>query len=316
VSTLAFIFPGQGSQFVGMGQAFLETVPQASEIFDVGEKVTGLPLRHLSLEGPSSDLTRTSNLQPALTAVDLVCCIAAQAAGLEPASVAGHSLGEYPALWAAGVLTLENTFRLVEARGRLMEGTGQERPGAMAAIIGLSKDALEALIVPLAEQGTLALANHNSPEQIVVTGEKRLVDDLCAAAKESGARAVPLKVAGAYHSPLMAEAAHEFTTVLADVPFASPRIPIYSNVTARTETDPRRIRQLMAEQICAPVRWYETVVNMQRDGATAFLELGPKKVLSTLVSKSLPGGAVLVLQAEDPAGLRSAIEALERMFTP
>lgn len=303
----AFVFPGQGSQYIGMGKAFLETLPRVQEIFEIGEAVTGIPLKTLCTEGPMDELTKTENLQPALTALDAACAAAAMDSGIIPDAVAGHSLGEYPALWAAGVIGLEDVFRLVHARGRLMEEAGAKRPGAMAAIIGLKKAELDGLIQPLALQGIIAPANHNSPEQIVVTGEKTLVDTLSGLVKKRGARAIPLKVGGAYHSPLMKDAADKFAGLLEEVRFSPPKMPFYSNVTAGPETDPDIIKDLMARQMCEPVRWYEIVTNMAGDGIMEFIELGPKNVLSNLIKKCLPQGEVRVFPIEDPEGLKACL---------
>ena len=310
-SNLAFVFPGQGSQYVGMGKAFLETVPDAANVFSVAEELTGLPLKKLCIEGPMEELTRVENLQPCLTAVEIICCIAAKNTGLKAAATAGHSLGEYPALWAAGVISLEDTFKLVHARGRLMKEVGNKNPGAMAAVIGLSRKDLEELIAPLAKRGILVLANHNSPEQIVVTGETEVVDDLCNGAKAKRAKAIPLKVSGAYHSPLMEEASRRFSEILDKVSFCKPEIPIYSNVTARPESDPEEIKDLLKKQICSPVRWYEIVINMDRDGISNFIELGPKKVLGNLIRKCLPEGSASVFQGDDPENLETCLKEIK-----
>lgn len=307
---LAFVFPGQGSQYVGMGKAFLETVSDAAHIFSVAEKLTGLPMKKLCIEGPPEELTRVENLQPCLTAVEIICCMAAGNKGLKATAVAGHSLGEYPALWAAGVISLEDTFKLVHARGSLMKEVGDKNPGAMAAVIGLSRKELEKLIAPLAKKGILVLANHNSPDQIVVTGETGLVGDLCKEAKAKKARAIPLKVSGAYHSPLMKEASRRFSEILDEVSFCKPKIPIYSNVTARPESDPEKIKDFMIKQICSPVRWYEIVINMDRDGISNFVELGPKKVLGNLIRKCLPEGSVSVFHGENHQGLEACLNCL------
>ena len=310
-NNLAFVFPGQGSQYVGMGKALLETVSDADHVFSVAEELTGLPLKKLCIEGPMEELTQVENLQPCLTAVEIICCIAARNTGLKAAATAGHSLGEYPALWAAGVISLEDTFKLVRARGRLMKEVGDKNPGAMAAVIGLSRKELEELIAPLAKKGILVLANHNSPEQIVVTGETDLVSDLCKEAKAGGARAIPLKVSGAYHSPLMDEASRRFSEILGEVSFCKPKIPIYSNVTARPESDTEKIKDFMKKQICSPVRWYEIVINMDRDGISNFIELGPKKVLGNLIRKCLPEGSASVFQGEKPENLKECLREIE-----
>ena len=310
-SNLAFVFPGQGSQYVGMGKALLETVSDADHVFSVAEELTALPLKKLCIEGPMEELTQVENLQPCLTAVEIICCMAAKNTGLKATATAGHSLGEYPALWAAGVISLEDTFKLVHARGRLMKEVGDKNPGAMAAVIGLSRKELEELIAALAKKGILVLANHNSPEQIVVTGETDLVSNLCKEAKAGGARAIPLKVSGAYHSPLMEEASRRFSEILGEVSFCKPKIPIYSNVTARPESDPEEIKDLLKKQICSPVRWYEIVINMDRDGISNFIELGPKKVLGNLIRKCLPEGSASVFQGENPENLKECLREIK-----
>lgn len=302
---LAFVFPGQGSQYVGMGKGFLETVPGAYGVFAVAEEITGIPVRKLCLEGPMEELTKTACLQPCLTTVEIICCMAARDSGLKPHAVAGHSLGEYAALWAAEVLDLRDTLALVHSRGSLMEEAGTMNPGAMAAVIGLAREQLQELIDPLATKGVLALANHNSPEQIVVTGESDLVNALCKAVKGRGAKAIPLNVSGAYHSPMMKEASESFATILAGARFQKPAVAVYSNVTARPESDPEAIRRLLAQQICAPVRWVEVVTAMSRSGISDFVELGPKKVLSNLIRKTLPSGDFRAYQVEDPEGLEA-----------
>jgi [acyl-carrier-protein] S-malonyltransferase len=302
----AFVFPGQGSQYVGMGGEILELYPEGGAILDTAQEVTGIPVRDLMLSGPMEELTRTVNLQPVLTAVDMLCCAALRHKGVEAHAVAGHSLGEYPALWAAGFVSTADVFRLVKARGELMEQAAAANPGAMAAIIGLDRQALQDLVDRVRAEaggGALSLANHNSREQIVVTGSKELVSELCRAVNEAGKRAVPLKVSGAYHSPLMKQAAEGFKKVLSDVEFSDGRIPLYSNVTAVPELSGERVRQLMSEQICSPVRWYEIVNNMYGDGFRLFVELGPKKVLSGLIKKCLEADDYTIKNVEDGAGL-------------
>jgi [acyl-carrier-protein] S-malonyltransferase len=298
-SGLAFVFPGQGSQYVGMGNALLEAVPDADYIFSMAEELTGIHLKKLCIEGPMEELTDVENLQPCLATIEIICCIAALKKGLKASAVAGHSLGEYPALWAAGVIGLEDTLNLVHARGKIMKEVGDKNPGSMAAVIGFSRKELEKLIEPLAKKGTLVLANHNSPEQIVVTGEIDLIGNLCKKVKTQGAKAIPLKVSGAYHSPLMKEAAERFAESLDKVSFYKPKIPIYSNVTAKPESNPEKIKDLMKKQICSAVRWYDIVINMKKDNISNFLELGPKKILGNLIKKCLPEGAASVFQGEN-----------------
>jgi [acyl-carrier-protein] S-malonyltransferase len=307
------IFPGQGSQYIGMGRAFFDGLEGAGHMFEEAEEISGLPIRELCFNGPQDQLVITSNLQPCLAVVDAVCGMALRRAGLTPVAVAGHSLGEYPALWMAGVLEFADLVRLVMERGRLMENAGGDTEGGMAAIIGLERDILEAEVRKVSGDGVLAIANHNSREQIVVTGEKSRVSQLCKAVKAIGARAVPLRVSGAFHSELMGQAAGMFAALLDDTVFNPPECPVYCNVSAMPERDPERIRALMKDQMCSPVRWFDIVNNMHSDGIKVFFEAGPKKVLSGLVKKSLVNpDAALIFQADDPDGIAACMDEMKK----
>ncbi len=309
-SNVIFVFPGQGSQYVGMAKDFYDKMPETKEIFDLASNVTGLNVTELCLEGPMEELTRTSNLQPCLTAVEMICAVAMMQHGVAPVAVAGHSLGEYAALWVAGVLSIEDTLRLVHLRGRLMEEAGSTTPGAMAAVIGLDKNALDTMIAPLQKEGVISLANHNSPEQIVVTGEAGLVERLVQQVKtETRAKAIPLKVTGAFHSQLMKNASVKLAETLKEVHFNPARVPVYCNVTAAPETDPIRIQNLLVEQIYSPVRWCETVLNIAANHTPCyFLELGPKNVLSNLIKKTLSEGTCALYQIEDSKGIEAFLD--------
>jgi [acyl-carrier-protein] S-malonyltransferase len=256
---------------------------------DNADAVTGLPIKKLCFEGPMQTLTETINLQPAVTAINLICLAAVQRHGIEAAVAAGHSLGEFSALRAAGVLDDTGTLRLVHRRGELMHREATRNQGAMVAVIGLSREALDALINQVTE-GPVSVANHNTAEQIVITGSDDAVKAVSALAKEQGAKAIPLKVSGAWHSELIRGAEADFKAFLRSVAFAPPRLPVLHNVTADTCEDPDAVRNLMARQLCSPVRWYDTVQRMAALQVDCFVELGPGKVLTGLVKKSLPEG--------------------------
>jgi [acyl-carrier-protein] S-malonyltransferase len=245
-------------------------------------------LKRLCFEGPLEELTETMNLQPAVTTVNLCLHQALIKAGATPVAVCGHSLGEYSALSAAGVLSAGDTLKAVRERGRLMQREAERHPGAMVAVIGLAPDKLEDILKPLLAEGPLALANYNTPEQTVVSGTKELVAQAGDVAKAAGARVVPLKVSGAWHSPLMADAGPDFAAFLATLTFQPPHLPVYLNATAAPEADPESLRQAMSRQLTSPVRWADLILNLKNTGVDTWVEVGPKNVLKGLVRKILP----------------------------
>ena len=307
----AFLFPGQGSQFTGMGGDFAEAYAWAKEIFAQADEITGKPITRLCFEGPLEELTLTVNLQPAITAVNLVCYRALTEKGPKPDFSAGHSLGEYSALAAAGVITVWEALKLTDVRGRLMHRDATARPGAMQAVVGLPLSEVEAVVELARDRGVVTTANHNTPTQIVITGESKAVAAAAVLVKTKGGQAIPLAVSGAWHSPLMEDAARDFAGELAEVEFKKPAFPVFLNVTGQAETDPEKIKEVMIRQITSPVRWSMIVENMLASGVTNFVEVGPKKVLSGLVKKTVPRGtAVKLISVENMAGVDSALEKL------
>jgi [acyl-carrier-protein] S-malonyltransferase len=234
-------------------------------------------------------LTETVNLQPAVTVINLAFLTAIQKAGIQPSVCAGHSLGEYSALYAAKVVSAGDCMRLVHQRGELMHREATRRKGAMSAVIGLTIDQIENIVKKAAQDnGVVAVANHNSAEQIVITGEPGAVNAASALAAEQGARAIPLKVSGAWHSPLIQGAEADFKAFLETIDFMAPSCPVIHNVTADVENDPARIKALIAGQLCSPVRWFDTMARMAADHIDVYVEIGPGKVMSGLLKKHLP----------------------------
>jgi [acyl-carrier-protein] S-malonyltransferase len=279
-----FLFPGQGSQKVGMGRDFFDASDLARRRFDESNQVLGRDLTHLVFNGPEDLLTQTQNTQPALFTVEAIICDFLKEKGIVPSLAAGHSLGEYGALYAAGVFSFRDGLAVVAKRGELMAAAGQKAPGAMAAIIGLSKQKIQETIAVIA--GIVVCANENSPEQTVISGEIPAVTKACEACKAAGAkRAVMLPVSGAFHSPLMAPSAEEFEAFIAPVAFADPVCPVIANVTARPERSGAAIKKLLVKQLTSPVKWVDSVAVLSGNDPGTLCETGPGTVLSGLVKR-------------------------------
>lgn len=293
----ALLFPGQGSQYVGMGRDLYDNSPAARALLEDLQAAAGFPLLAVMFDGPEEDLTATQNAQPAILAHSLAVLAAWADFVGEPkaAAVAGHSLGEYTALVAAGALTPAEAVRLVRVRGELMARAGEQRPGTMAAVIGLDAEALQAAIAGVSA-GTVVIANYNCPGQLVISGDPEPVAAAGEAAKAAGARGVmPLKVSGAFHSPLMAPLAEEFAGHLAAAGFADARVPVYCNVDAAPHTAAAELRDCAGRQLTGSVRWQESVARMAADGVATFIEVGPKDVLTKMVPRIVPGVAAVAM---------------------
>ena len=284
----AYVFPGQGAQFVGMGKDLYEQSPLAKELFEKANEILGFRITDLMFEGTPEDLKQTKVTQPA---VFLHSVISAFVLGddFKPDMVAGHSLGEFSALVAARALSFEDGLRLVYARAMAMQKACEVEPSTMAAVLGLSDEDVEEVCDSIT-QLVVVPANYNCPGQLVISGSIEGVDKACELLKEKGAkRALKLPVGGAFHSPLMQPASEELQAAINSTAFSSPVCPVYQNVNAYPQTDPEQIKQNLIAQLTAPVRWTQTVKNMITDGADLFVELGPGDVLKGLVKKISAG---------------------------
>jgi [acyl-carrier-protein] S-malonyltransferase len=302
MSGLALVFPGQGSQQVGMGKSIAEGFPEAREVFDLADRTLGFSLSRLCFEGPADELKLTENTQPAILTTSVALYRVLAAKGIEPDYVAGHSLGEYSALVAASGLRLEDAVGLVRSRGRYMQEAVPLGEGAMAAVLGLSADEVEAVCREASQGEVVEPANLNAPGQTVIAGHTAAVERAGVKAKERGAkRVIPLPVSAPCHCRLMRPAQERLQRDLSGVPFFDPRVPLISNVDAKPVRTGAEVVDALVRQVSSPVRWEESVRYLVGRGVDQFVEVGPGKVLSGLVRKV--ADQARVVSVEDPSGV-------------
>ncbi len=307
---IAFLFPGQGSQAVGMGRSFRDGSPTAKAIFDEADEALGFSLTRLMFEGPDSELALTANTQPAVLTASVAAAAACEERGLRPALAAGHSLGEYSALVVAGALRFADAVRIVRKRGEFMQEAVPVGTGAMAAVMGMDLTAVEQLCVDAGEGEVVEIANVNSSGQIVVAGHRAAVERAVAlAASRGGRKSVMLPVSAPFHSRLMAPAARRLEAELAAITVSDPKIPIARNIDGELIRRGAEVKPSLLEQVASPVRWTACVERLAREGATVFVEVGPGRVLTGLVKRIVSGARGH--SVEDLEGLDKAVAAIE-----
>src|ERR671918_504931 len=307
--TIAFVFPGQGSQAVGMGRGFSETSVAARRVFEEANDALGFDLRRVMFEGPQAELALTANTQPAVLTASVAAAAACAERGLTPALAAGHSLGEYSALVVAGALQLADAVRVVRRRGQLMQEAVPVGTGAMAAVMGVGLAVVEQVCADAAKGEVVEIANVNSEQQIVIAGHRTAVERAVAVAKDRGGRkSVLLPVSAPFHCSLMAPAAEGLAVELATVTVGDPTIPIVRNVDGGVTRHAAEVVPFLPRQVASPVQWTACVERLAAEGATAFVEVGPGRVLSGLARRIVADARIAAV--EDPAGLDKALTVL------
>jgi len=310
-SNIAFVFPGQGSQYVGMGKEIYEHFDEARKIFDEASDALGYNVSNLSFNGHDEELNKTFRTQPCILTVSIAIYRVLSSKGINPSVVAGHSLGEYSALVAADVLSFEDAVKLTEKRGQLMQEAVPEGKGLMAAILGLERNKVDEICLSL-ESGYASPANYNCPGQIVISGEKEAVEEAMKRAKEAGAkRALPIAVSVPSHCTLMADASRRLAELLDRIELRNPTIPVVNNADAMFLNDITSIKKSLVHQLNSPLLWEDSIRTMADSGIEIFVEVGPGKVLSGLIKRIEPG--VKVLNVEDMKSLENTVSSLHNV---
>jgi len=310
MARIAFVFPGQGSQYVGMGKNLAENFSEAAKILEIAKQTLDFDLPQLCFNGPEEELQKTANTQPAILTISTICCNLLKEKGIQPEIVAGHSLGEYSALVASGVLDFTMALKLVRLRGQLMQEFAAEGMGGMAAILGLDKEKTQ--VACLESDGVVEPVNYNCPGQIVIAGENKALDQAIKLAKEKGAkRAVRLAVSGPFHSSLMQPVSEKLALALEKISFTEAVVPVVSNVTADCLTEPEQIKNSLIKQVYSPVQWEQSITKILEQGIDTFIEVGPGKVLSGLIKKIAKG--TTILNVEDSDSLHKVLNYLKEV---
>lgn len=307
---IAYVFPGQGSQFQGMGKDFYEEFSTSRNVFDLADEILGYKISDICFNSTEEDLKQTIKTQPAIVVTEIAIYEALKSCfNIIPSAVAGHSLGEYPALYSAGVLSFKDVLKAIQKRAEVMNCATS---GNMAAIISDRMDIIQNCLDMAQGEGYVSIANYNSPKQIVITGENRAIDKTIELLNKAGIKKViPLAVSGAFHSALMKDAAQKFKIITKELNFSEAKIPVYTNVDAMPETNPTRFKEKIVTQIYSSVYWTQTIQNMSRQGITTFVEIGPGKVLSGLIKKIIP--EAIVYNINDVESLNKTINLIKEL---
>ena len=307
----AYVFPGQGTQFQGMGMDFYENFEVSKNVYQIADLTLNKPVSKICFRGSEEDLKKTINTQPCIVATEIAMLEALNSElKIKPSAVAGHSLGEYSAMYCAGVLNLEDTFKAIQKRADSMSGV---KDGKMAAVISDDLDLIIKCIEEAKSEGLVSVANYNSLKQVVITGESKAVDKAAALLTEKGIKKViPLAVSGAFHCELMKEASEDFKKILDEITINNAKIPVYTNVDAVSETEAENFKQKMPKQIYSSVHWTQTIQNMAEEGINTFVEIGPGRVLNGLIKKTLPDAVVYNVNSIDT--LNETVKAIKELL--